>query len=973
VLILADANAHHPAWNPRAALLDNHYGNLLNDFCMSNHLSVLNSSLCFGVPTFPQSGSVIDLALCSDPSLLHSLIPDPDLDMISDHVPLHLSLAVSRDFDAPRPHVRWAFESADWVLFRQLLEEQQVSVALGLNRASEGHRLGRLSAQAAIDAMWSSFKSALLDCAHFAVGEKEVDPSRQPRMPSDVRALLKAYTRAARIRSRCRDAASESAYVSARSAWLRGHEQWQSKVWSDRAASSVEAPKPSQNRVFAAWARLTRPRSLPVNSIVDEKGTVAPSPKAALDLIASHFADCSKAPREEQMSAEHASIRAESNQALCDNSPLNLRIGFAEAKAACFKGGVDVALGPDRISPHFLRNAPDALLSLLANMFNFSVAHAVLPADWKVANVTPLFKSGDRRQRSNYRPISLTSVVAKALERCIRSRLWEIVRSKISNRQAGFRDQFSTHDQLFRLQSAIYDALEGRHAVSSAMRYLSIAFLDISKAFDSVWHEGLVAKLARMGVSGALLRWIHAFISDRNIRVAHNNLFSDWFRVTAGVPQGCILSPLLFLVFINDLLENLHKSACEAALFADDVAVWSNEHLGQTGDDDVSFTLGHFAVWAALWHVAFNRKKSVFVCFYFGKVRPPDAKVRIQLGTADLERVACFKYLGTRFSERCDWNEHFCRLVGSITGLAVLLSRVITPIAPPATVVRTLVHALMYPVISYSMPFWRPTKAQADRLDSLIAWPLRRVMGLPRSSHTRSALADFGLLPVSLLWEQSAARFGVRALHLSVPRHPTRELYLIQYASDESERALRRLSAGFLGRQLGAELKLDFRKCSRKELDSCLASRCFADWTSDAQSAKLLKSTRDSCSFASYLQLETRGDAAIRAQFRHNRVATNRRAALLDPSLSASCSFCNAAVENVEHILLLCPAYSSARNMCSLRLGATNVFDDVPDSFNVSFLLGELSSGLKDDIRSELLGISMRYLRSIVTQRKLLL
>jgi len=177
-------------------------------------------------------------------------------------------------------------------------------------------------------------------------------------------------------------------------------------------------------------------------------------------------------------------------------------------------------------------------------------------------------------------------------------------RQFFSHFQAGFRAGHSTTDQLFRLFSRIKSTLSSHSATA-------IASLDIVAAFDKVWHGGLLVKLFRAGVQGRMWRWIKAFLSDRSIRVSSSNCFSSWFTIGAGVPQGSVLGPLLFLVYLNDLPV---VGSISVALFADDIAIWSTAN-GRRGVVALNAALHKIYDWSLAWHVSFSISKSVYLVF----------------------------------------------------------------------------------------------------------------------------------------------------------------------------------------------------------------------------------------------------------------------------------------------------------------------------------------------------------------------
>ena len=185
-----------------------------------------------------------------------------------------------------------------------------------------------------------------------------------------------------------------------------------------------------------------------------------------------------------------------------------------------------------------------------------------LPKEWKLSNITPIPKSGSSSNVTNYRPISLLSLVSKVLERCIYNRLIEHIGEKLHHLQFGFLKGKSTTSQLLQVLHDIGNKLDNKCQVDTL-------YLDFAKAFDKVNHELLLLKLKRFGISGNLLSWLRDYLSGRYQRVTVLGETSNRLSVLSGVPQGSILGPLLFLVYANDLPDCVSSSSA-LAMFADD-------------------------------------------------------------------------------------------------------------------------------------------------------------------------------------------------------------------------------------------------------------------------------------------------------------------------------------------------------------------------------------------------------------------
>ena len=259
--------------------------------------------------------------------------------------------------------------------------------------------------------------------------------------------------------------------------------------------------------------------------------------------------------------------------------------------------------GPDSISPRFIKMAGLSLVKPLTLLFNTSLSNGIFPSNWKKANVLPLHKKSSKQYADNYRPVSLLCILGKIFERIIfkhvYNHFWE--NSLISRWQSGFLPGFSTVTQLLEMYHQFYNAInEGKD--------VRIVYLDISKAFDRVWHKGLLFKLNKFGIGGKLLKWFSDYLSNRYQRVIINGQCSDWLKVTAGVPQGSVLDPLLFLVFINDITSVVKY--CDIRLFADDTCLFLKVINPAIATTCINKDLLNIEKWANQWLIKFSPSKT---------------------------------------------------------------------------------------------------------------------------------------------------------------------------------------------------------------------------------------------------------------------------------------------------------------------------------------------------------------------------
>ena len=235
-------------------------------------------------------------------------------------------------------------------------------------------------------------------------------------------------------------------------------------------------------------------------------------------------------------------------------------------------------------------------------IYNRSLQQGYFPARWKEANVTPIYKKEDRSSPSNYRPISLLSCIGKTMERCVHKHLYNYISQNnlLTPLQSGFISGDSTTNQLLNIYHMFCEAVDNGKEVR-------VVFCDISKAFDRVWHKGLLFKLAAIGCSKSLLRWFTSYLSGRRQRVVINGMISEWASIFAGVPQGSILGPLLFLIFINDIVNNIQSNI---RLFADDTSLYIIVENPNTAALTLNSDLGTIHHWADNWLVDFNPTKT---------------------------------------------------------------------------------------------------------------------------------------------------------------------------------------------------------------------------------------------------------------------------------------------------------------------------------------------------------------------------
>ena len=320
------------------------------------------------------------------------------------------------------------------------------------------------------------------------------------------------------------------------------------------------------------------------------------------------------------------------------------------------------ASGPNSIPCRVLKEAALELAPVLTDIFNSSLATSMLPRDWRTANIAPVFKKGNTNSAENYRPISLTCVCCKLLEHivCHSIRDHPDNHNILSVFQHGFRAGHSCDSQLL---STVYDIM----SIFDSKCQVDVAVLDFSKAFDIVPHPRILGKIKHYGITGTTLAWISDFLSGSTQQVVVDGSYSEWFTVHSGVPQGTILGPRLFLLYINDLPDCINS---RVRLFADDCLVY-RKISGFEDQLALQRDLDALEVWASTWGMKFNPSK----CTILSIARSSAMHTFYTLCGTVLQHVSEAKYLGVTLSDDLQWSKHISNLSLKASSTLGLLRR----------------------------------------------------------------------------------------------------------------------------------------------------------------------------------------------------------------------------------------------------------------------------------------------------------
>lgn len=405
------------------------------------------------------------------------------------------------------------------------------------------------------------------------------------------------------------------------------------------------------------------------------------------------------------------------------------------------------ACGPDNISPHVLKACAAEIAPMLTVIFNQSLSSGIVPEDWVDANVVPLHKKGQQDLVDNYRPVSLTCIISKVMEHIIYSAIARHLESNsiLTPSQHGFRPGHSCETQLILAFNDWARAADSRIDVD-------VAILDFSKAFDSVPHERLKAKLHYYGIRGQVLHWIDAFLGNRRQRVFLNGSCSDWAQVVSGVPQGSVLGPLLFLLYINDIGEGIQSTI---RLFADDCVLY-REIRGRNDSYIFQKDLNHLDSWSEKWQMKFNVKKCCVM--HISNKRKKIINKYSMAGTP-LLHVSNHPYLGIEMQDNLHWDRHITNIVNKASRTLGMIRRNLWGVTFQTKSLAYL--SLVRPQLEYASVVWDPhSDKHCHKLDMVQRRSARFVMGDYRNT---SSVSD---MMVKMQWPELTERRRIARLSM---------------------------------------------------------------------------------------------------------------------------------------------------------------------------------------------------------------
>lgn len=418
------------------------------------------------------------------------------------------------------------------------------------------------------------------------------------------------------------------------------------------------------------------------------------------------------------------------------------------------KGGT--ATGDDGISTALVKTISHVISPVLAYIFNKSFAEGIFPQNMKIARVVPIFKKGQAASIGNYRPISLLSVFSKVFEKIVKFRLINFMDklNVISDVQFGFREGLSTEMALRRFMMLVHNSLN-----SNDKNRVTGVFLDIRKAFDTVNHDILLRKMERVGIRGLVHKWFASYLEERHQYVFLNGQKSSLRKINSGVPQGSVLGPILFLIFINDLYSSSFKG--EFTAFADDTALTYGEKTTQLLMESVTYNVKMLSLWFTCNRLSLNIEKSVIVNFSLSqgfqmltpiKYHSIDCQGRLNdCPCSSFPQTDVVRYLGLMVDEKLSFKQHIL----SLKNYLYMFMRKFYFLRSlcPLSVMRQIYFAFVHSRLNYAITCWGSTyHTHVKPLSGLQKSFVRIMMKKTRLHESFPLFLNLNILPLRYMY-----------------------------------------------------------------------------------------------------------------------------------------------------------------------------------------------------------------------------
>ena len=423
------------------------------------------------------------------------------------------------------------------------------------------------------------------------------------------------------------------------------------------------------------------------------------------------------------------------------------------------------SFGPDGISVKLIKSIADGILLPVTLILNQSLITGIFPDSLKIAKVIPLYKKEDRELPDNYRPVSLLNAMSKIFERAAYNQLYKYFQDNdlFYKHQYGFRTAHSTELASIELIDQIFDDLNKKHNPIAI-------YMDLSKAFDTLDHKVLISKLHYYGIRGVALEWFKNYLSNRQQYVELNGFKSSFLPLTTGVPQGSILGPLLFLIYMNDIPYS--SDFFQFLLFADDTSLktFINTKLPNFSVNETSNIINgeiqKVHDWLAVNKLSLNVKKTKFMVFYTSNKNITPFIPSLKIGGKSIERVQDFNFLGLTINEKMSWKSHVNKISNKVSKYVGVLNRLKRYL--PGHILKIIYVSLIQSNLNYALMAWG---FNCGRLKKIQKKAIRIICGSKYLGHSTPLMKQIGILRLEDMFKLNMLKWYFKYTHKQLPKY----------------------------------------------------------------------------------------------------------------------------------------------------------------------------------------------------------